>query len=68
MSSNGKGSVHLTTLTPGGKVIVADIGTFTVPDQDGEVEPTDVYRALGELLCEAGGYLLAGGTPEELPA
>lgn len=50
-----------------GYPIPGELGTITVPIHDGAVALPDVRQALGELLIEAGAYLLSGGRIEDIP-
>ncbi|MEV3848104.1 hypothetical protein AB0J30_15070 [Streptomyces microflavus] len=43
------------------------LGTLHLDITDGHIDMDQVRQELGTLLCEAGSYLLAGGTPDELP-
>ncbi|MEU7348342.1 hypothetical protein ABZ778_31455 [Streptomyces bacillaris] len=52
---------------PGEEVGPCHLGTVQLDVTDGQIDMDQVRQALGNLLCEAGGYLLAGGTPDELP-
>ncbi|MGW1662925.1 hypothetical protein [Streptomyces microflavus] len=53
---------------PGDEIGPCTLGTLSLDITDGHIDVDQVRQQLGTLLCEAGSYLLAGGTPDELPA
>ncbi|MEU0001559.1 hypothetical protein ABZ069_32040 [Streptomyces microflavus] len=58
----------LNTPFPGEEIGPCTLGTLSLDITDGHINMDQVRQELGTLLCEAGSYLLAGGTPDELPA
>ncbi|WP_069883541.1 hypothetical protein [Streptomyces luteocolor] len=50
--------VEVTTRLPGAVPIGGRIGTLTVALRGLTLHTEDVYRALGELLVEAGNYII----------
>jgi hypothetical protein len=50
--------VEVTTCLPGAAPIGGQIGTLAVALRGDTLHAEDVYRALGELLVEAGNYLI----------
>ncbi|MGW4250595.1 hypothetical protein [Streptomyces californicus] len=59
-------TVHL-AVDIDGYDVPGELGTITVTVRDGRTELSDVRQALGELLLEAGRFLLTGEPPEAPP-
>lgn len=58
--------VEVTTCLPGATPIGGHIGTLAVALRGNTLHTEDVYRALGELLVEAGNYLIENAAlPDE---
>lgn len=58
MAAEIEAPVEVTTCLPGATPIGGRIGTLVVPLRGDTLHKEDVYRALGELLVEAGSYLI----------
>lgn len=58
MAAEIEASVEVTTCLPGAIPIGGHLGTIAVALHGNTVHKEDVYRALGELLVEAGNYLI----------
>ncbi|CAM5627013.1 hypothetical protein ACTFBT_16160 [Streptomyces microflavus] len=61
-------TLTLTTALPGDPGMgPCPLGTLQLDITHGHIDMDQVRQELGTLLCEAGNYLLAGGTPDGLP-
>ncbi|MYR29792.1 hypothetical protein GTW68_26945 [Streptomyces sp. SID4945] len=65
MAAEVEFTVRLTTSTPRAVPVEAEIGTCTAPLRDGLLREADARQALGQLLAEAGAYMLRAESDPE---